>query len=148
MAITSNSVIHIRRSYQNTAPTTLEDAELGYSFVSNTLFIGTEDSSSYLEIGSWSNLANLHAGTYGSATSIPVVTVDQFGRVQQAGALDQVRFSSMLTHATAGQTVFSFSNSQPDQILVFRNGNRAISLNNFLHCTTNNFYTKRQWYNI
>ena len=43
MALTSNSVIHIRRSYQNTAPTTLEDAELGYSFVSNTLFIGNSN---------------------------------------------------------------------------------------------------------
>jgi hypothetical protein len=28
----------------------------------------------------------------------------------------------MLTHATSGQTVFTMSNAQPDQILVFRNG--------------------------
>lgn len=50
------------------------------------------------------------------------ITVDQFGRVQQTGPLDQVRYSSMLTHATSGQTVFIFSNAQADQILVFRNG--------------------------
>jgi hypothetical protein len=50
------------------------------------------------------------------------ITVDQFGRVQQTGALDQVRYSSMLTHATAGQTAFTFSNAQADQIMVFRNG--------------------------
>jgi hypothetical protein len=50
------------------------------------------------------------------------VTVDQFGRVQQTINADQVRFSSMLTYATAGQTVFTFSNSQANQILVFRNG--------------------------
>jgi hypothetical protein len=50
------------------------------------------------------------------------IAVDQFGRVQQTGALDQVRYSSMLTHATAGQTAFTFSNAQPDQIMVFRNG--------------------------
>lgn len=54
--------------------------------------------------------------------SVSTITVDQFGRVQQTLALDQVRFSSMLTHATSGQTVFTFSNAQPDQILVFRNG--------------------------
>jgi hypothetical protein len=50
------------------------------------------------------------------------ITVDSFGRVVQTGAADQVRFSSMLTHATAGQTAFTFSNAQADQILVFRNG--------------------------
>ena len=50
------------------------------------------------------------------------ITVDSFGRVVQTGAVDQVRFSSMLTHATAGQTAFTFSNAQADQILVFRNG--------------------------
>jgi hypothetical protein len=50
------------------------------------------------------------------------ITVDQFGRVQQTVALDQVRFSSMLTHATTGQTAFTFSNTQANQILVFRNG--------------------------
>ena len=40
MPLGSNAIIQIRRSYQNTAPISLEDAELGYSFVSNTLFIG------------------------------------------------------------------------------------------------------------
>lgn len=50
------------------------------------------------------------------------IEVDQFGRVIKANTVDQVRYSSMLTHATAGQTAFTFSNSQPNQILVFRNG--------------------------
>lgn len=54
--------------------------------------------------------------------SVSSIQFDQFGRVIQANALDQVRFSSMITHATAGQTAFSMSNAQPDQILVFRNG--------------------------
>lgn len=50
------------------------------------------------------------------------IQVDQFGRIIQAGALDQIRYSALITTATAGQTVFTFSNAQPDQILVFRNG--------------------------
>lgn len=54
--------------------------------------------------------------------TVSTIQFDQFGRVIQANALDQVRFSSMLTHATAGQTVFTMSNAQPDQVLVFRNG--------------------------
>ena len=36
----SNTVIQILRSYANTEPSTLNDGELAYSFVSNTLFIG------------------------------------------------------------------------------------------------------------
>lgn len=36
----SNTSIQILRSYANTRPTTLNDGELAYSFVANTLYIG------------------------------------------------------------------------------------------------------------
>ena len=55
-------------------------------------------------------------------TTTATIGVDQFGRVYRTGASDQVLFSSMLTTATSGQTVFTFSNAQTNQILVFRNG--------------------------
>lgn len=64
------------------------------------------------------------------------ITVDEFGRVVQTGALDQVRFSSMLTHATAGQTAFSFSNAQPNQILVFRNGSFLVPGTDYTRTST------------
>jgi hypothetical protein len=64
------------------------------------------------------------------------ITVDSFGRVVQTGAVDQVRFSSMLTYATAGQTVFSFSNTQTNQILVFRNGSFLKPGTDFTRTTT------------
>jgi len=42
VANTSNiSTIQILRSYSNTTPTTLDDGQLAYSFVSNTLYIGS-----------------------------------------------------------------------------------------------------------
>jgi len=50
------------------------------------------------------------------------IEVDQFGRIIQAAPLDTVLYSTLQTIATAGQTAFTFSNSQTDQILVFRNG--------------------------
>ena len=50
------------------------------------------------------------------------IEVDEFGRIIQAAALDTVLYSTLQTSATSGQTAFSFSNAQPDQILVFRNG--------------------------
>jgi hypothetical protein len=40
VAANSNTIIQILRSYANTAPQTLQDGELAYSFVSNTMFIG------------------------------------------------------------------------------------------------------------
>jgi hypothetical protein len=64
------------------------------------------------------------------------ITVDSFGRVVQTGAVDQVRFSSMLTSATAGQTVFTFSNTQANQILVFRNGSFLKPGTDFTRTTT------------
>jgi len=50
------------------------------------------------------------------------IQIDEFGRIIQAGALDQVRYSLFVFTATAGQTVFSVSQAQPNQILVFKNG--------------------------
>lgn len=50
------------------------------------------------------------------------IEVDEFGRIVQASPLDTVLYSTLQTYATSGQTAFTFSNSQPDQILVFRNG--------------------------
>jgi hypothetical protein len=55
-------------------------------------------------------------------TTTATVAVDQFGRVFQTGALDQVRYSTLVTTATSGQTVFTISNNQPNQVFVFRNG--------------------------
>lgn len=81
--MSSNTQILIKRSgvSGNDAPSALANGELGYSYASNTLFIGTPDGLGALEIGAWSNLANLTAGTYGGATSIPVITVDEHGAV-------------------------------------------------------------------
>lgn len=54
----ANTVIQILRSYANTRPTTLDDGELAYSFVSNTLFIGT-NASQVVEIGGPNFIANV-----------------------------------------------------------------------------------------
>lgn len=55
----SNTVIQILRSYTNPAPNTLEDGEMAYSFVSNTLFIG-DNSGDIIEIGGPNYIANAH----------------------------------------------------------------------------------------
>ena len=53
----ANTTIQILRSYANTAPTTLDDGELAYSFRSNTLFIG-DQYGDIIEIGGPNYIAN------------------------------------------------------------------------------------------
>ncbi len=53
----ANTVIQILRSYTNEAPSTLQDGELAYSFVSNTLFIGSQYGQ-IVEIGGPNYIAN------------------------------------------------------------------------------------------
>jgi hypothetical protein len=79
----SNTQIFIKRSEANNTPGPLHAGELAYSYASNTLFIGanTQTGPGYLEIGGWSDLSNLDSGTYGSTTAIPVITVDQHGKI-------------------------------------------------------------------
>lgn len=54
----ANTTIQILRSYANTKPSTLDDGELAYSFVSNTLFIGTQFNQ-IVEIGGPNYIANV-----------------------------------------------------------------------------------------
>lgn len=85
----------------------------------------------YSNLGA-NGIVNLNLDPYGQGkdsggysfdpAATAAIEVDEFGRIVQASALDSVLYSTLQTYATAGQTAFSFSNAQPDQILVFRNG--------------------------
>jgi hypothetical protein len=58
----SNTVIQILRSYANTKPSSLNDGELAFSFLSNTLFIG-DDAGHIIEIGGETYISNVAANT-------------------------------------------------------------------------------------
>ena len=58
----SNTVIQILRSYANTKPSSLNDGELAFSFLSNTLFIG-DDAGDIIEIGGETYISNVAANT-------------------------------------------------------------------------------------
>lgn len=47
----ANTLIQIKSSTSNTVPTTLNVAEPAYSYVSNTLFIGTTGSNGAIAVG-------------------------------------------------------------------------------------------------
>jgi hypothetical protein len=63
----ANTVIQILRSYANTAPANLADGELAYSFVSNTLFIGTANNQ-IVQIGGPNFIANVTINTIDGGT--------------------------------------------------------------------------------
>jgi len=90
------------------------DGRIGYSYVGNNGIVN-------LNLDPYGQGANT-SGFEIDITTTATVAVDQYGRVYQTGALDQVRYSVLITSATSGQTAFTFSNSQADQIMVFRNG--------------------------
>ena len=52
----ANSLIQIKQSFTNAAPISLNVGELAYSYVSNSLFIGTPDNAGYINIGGFSSL--------------------------------------------------------------------------------------------
>jgi hypothetical protein len=140
--------------YNVTADLTALDPYIDVLARSGTVVIDitspTDGRLGYSQIGV-NGVINLNLDPYGQGkntggfsinpSTVSTIQFDQFGRVIQANALDQVRFSSMLTHATAGQTVFTFSNAQPDQILVFRNGVFLKPTNDYTRTSTTVTFT-------
>jgi hypothetical protein len=55
----ANSVIQIKQSFTNAAPISLNVGEPAYSFVSNTLFIGTPGNNGFVKIGGLSEVLRL-----------------------------------------------------------------------------------------
>ena len=93
----ANTEILIKRSLANVAPTSLAQGELAYSYASNTLFIGTADGTSSIDIGGYRDYSAQYvhgAGQYGSSTQVPVITVAANGQIT---AIDTASISTTLT---------------------------------------------------
>lgn len=80
----SNTEILIKRSLLTSKPTSLLQGELGFSYASNTLFIGTPGGDDAFEVGGYrdysANFIN-GVGQYGNTTTIPVITVASNGQI-------------------------------------------------------------------
>ena len=71
-----STIIQILRSYANTAPLTLSDGELAFSFVANALYIG-DSSNNVILIGGTKLLENVSAATANTANiSIETLNAD------------------------------------------------------------------------
>jgi hypothetical protein len=118
-------------TYQPTVASPYIDVYLRPGMVVTNITSPTDGRLGYSSLGQ-NGIVNLNLDPYGQGknsggfeidiTTTASVAVDQFGRVVQTGAVDQVRYSALVTTATSGQTDFSISNYQTNQVLVFRNG--------------------------
>ena len=59
----SNTAVLIKRSTTTASPLSLKSGELAYSYVSNTLFIGTSDGTSILQLGGQSYMNQVNAAS-------------------------------------------------------------------------------------
>jgi len=118
-------------TYQPTVASPYIDVYLRPGMVVTNITSPTDGRLGYSSLAA-NGVVNLNLDPYGAGkntggfdidiTTTSTVSVDQFGRVYQTGAADEVRYSTLVTTATSGQTAFSISNYQTNQVLVFRNG--------------------------
>ena len=94
----ANTLIQIKYSDTNSAPTLLNVAEQGYSYVSNTLFIGTENSDGVIAIGGQSEIVRLNAvhefaNTINAAlANVSTLVQPAFDKANSANVLAQQAF--------------------------------------------------------
>jgi hypothetical protein len=101
----SNTTIQIKRSLINPQPSSLQSAELGYSYNSNTIFIGTPDGTGTIAIGgkSYLDLINLSFNVANAA----------FGVANSAGTTERVNGIYTLANSAydTANAAFGRSNS-------------------------------------
>ena len=73
----ANTVIQIKYSEANSAPAVLNVAEPAYSYVSNTLFIGTPDSAGSIIIGGSAYMDKINSAyEYANTINISLGTIN------------------------------------------------------------------------
>jgi hypothetical protein len=132
-------------TYQPSVGSPYIDVYLRPGMVVTNITSPTDGRLGYSSLGQ-NGIVNLNLDPYGQGqntggfeidiAATASVSVDQFGRVVQTGAADQVRYSVLVTTATSGQTAFTISNYQTNQVLVFRNGMFLKSGTDFTRTTT------------
>ena len=102
--------IQILRSYTNTAPTTLLDGQLAYSFVSNTLFIGSN--TGIITIGDPST-KQVAQSSYDKANSANVLAQAAFNAANSAGssAFTQAAFDKANSANSLAQSAYNAANA-------------------------------------
>jgi len=136
----ANTTIQILRSYANTTPPSLHDGELAYSFVSNTLFIGTSNGTGVVNVGGQYYTSQVDNAT-DAATGSTLVRRDASGNASFNYVFANTIYSSIegnANTATALQTArnFSISGGDVSASSISFDGTGDVTLNASLNAVT------------
>ena len=113
----ANTLIQIKYSDTNPAPTYLNVAEPGYSYVSNTLFIGNETSDGFIAIGGRSEIVRLNAvhqfanTINASLANVSTLVQPAFDKANAANILAQNSYNFGNTVNIKVESAYAFANS-------------------------------------
>ena len=109
----ANTLIQIKFSDSNSAPTLLNVAEPAYSYVSNTLFIGTTDDAGAIIIGGKAYVDKTNSA-FDKANSANVLAQSGFDKANSANVLAQSGFDKANSANVLAQAAFDKANNSTD----------------------------------
>ena len=109
----ANTLIQIKFSDANAAPTLLNVAEPAYSYVSNTLFIGTANNDGAIIIGG-SAYVNKTNSAFDKANSANVIAQAGFDKANSANVLAQSGFDKANSANVLAQAAYNAANNATD----------------------------------
>jgi len=109
----ANTLIQIKFSDSNSAPTLLNVAEPAYSYVSNTLFIGTTNDAGAIIIGGKAYVDKTNSA-FDKANSANVLAQSGFDKANSANVLAQSGFDKANSANVLAQAAFDKANNSTD----------------------------------
>lgn len=128
----NNASIQILRSYANTTPNNLLDGQLAYSFVSNTLFIGsnTVNGNVSVEIGGKSVLETINT-VFGVVNSVIVIANSAYLQANIGTTIANASYAQANVATTDANNALTIANTAYDQANVAtRDANNALTIAN------------------
>jgi hypothetical protein len=131
----ANTLIQLKSSTSNATPTTLDAAEPAYSYVSNTLFIGTASGTGVLPIGGQFYVAQ--QGQIFDKTNAAFTAANSGSGAASAGSYANAGYSTANSAASYANAAFAAANNSTD-LWVRTQANSAFSQANaaFLQANT------------
>jgi hypothetical protein len=109
----ANTLIQLKFSDSNSAPTLLNVAEPAYSYVSNTLFIGTTDDAGAIIIGGKAYVDKTNSA-FDKANSANVLAQSGFDKANSANVLAQSGFDKANSANVLAQAAYNAANNATD----------------------------------
>jgi len=135
----NNASIQILRSYANSAPNNLLDGQLAYSFVSNTLYIGsnTANGNLVISIGGKSVLETINT-VFGLVNSVIIVANSAYQQANIGTTIANASYAQANVATTDANNALTIANSGYTQAnTATRDANNALTIGNSAYLQAN-----------